>query len=314
MDYIILALLVASSGLFSGLTIGLMGLSRSDVKMAADLGNENARKVLQVIEYPNLLLVTLLLGNTAVNSTLAIFMGSVVGTGFVAGISATSLILIFGEILPASLLSKHALLVGSKTAWLVILLMKLTYIVTKPIAYLLDTFVGTDGDAFFSKKELIYIIDNHGKSVDSDIDDLDNKTISGALKLSSKIAGDHMSKTIYSIELNEKITSKVIAMIKKRGFTRIPVMNKGKVVGILNAKTLIGLTEGSVKELMTPQLLNVNAEDKLDDILSIMMKDHIHIAMVRSYDSVVGLITMEDIIEEIFQREIIDETDLEPVS
>ena len=310
MDISIVIMLVMGSGLFSGLTIGLLGLSKSDVLMAADLGNIDAKKVLEVIKDINLLLVTLLLGNTAINATLSIFMGQVVGEGLIAGLTATGVILIFGEILPASFLSKHALYVGAKTAWLVKLLMVIFYPITKPIALALDKFVGVEGMSFFSKKELIYIINSHEKSNDSDIDDLDNKTIKGALLLDSKTAGDHMSRTIYSLDSKEDISSKLIEGIKKRGFTRIPVMKGQKVLGILNAKSLLGVSDGKVLDFISSNFLTVKAENKLDDILSNMMEKNIHIAMVESYGTVVGIISMEDIIEEIFQREIIDETDV----
>lgn len=309
MDYIILLGLIASSGLFSGLTIGLMGLSSSQVRRAADLGNNDAKKVLLVIKDSNLLLVTLLLGNTAVNATLSIFMSSVVGEGFIAGLSATVLILIFGEILPASLLSKHALKVGAKTSKLVLLLIKIFYPITKPIAYILDTYVGLDGETFFSKKELIYIVNAHEKSSNSDIDELDNKTLKGALLLDSKKVGDHMSKTVYSLDTEEVITEKLLKMVKKRGYTRIPVIKGLKVVGVLNVKNLIGLQKGNVKELMSNKFLTVNSEDKLDDVLSIMMSKNFHIAIVESYNSTVGIITLEDILEELLLTEIEDEFD-----
>ena len=114
MDIIIVLALITSSGMFSGLTIGLMGLSIDDVQRSADLGDKNASKVLPVIKSGNLLLVTLLLGNTAVNATLSIFLGGVVGTGLMAGVISTALILVFGEILPAAALTRHALVVGAK--------------------------------------------------------------------------------------------------------------------------------------------------------------------------------------------------------
>jgi len=308
MDYLKLIFLIAFSGLFSGLTIGLMGLSKSEIKRASSLGNLHATKVMSVIKDQNLLLVTLLLGNTAVNSTLSIFMGSIVGEGLVAGVTATATILIFGEILPASLLSKHALLVGSKTAWLVKAMMFLFYPITKPISATLDKFIGVSEDSFFSKKEFLYIIDDHLKSSKSDIDELDNKTLKGSLLLSSKKAGDHMSSKIFTLSPSDLVLD-VMNDIKDSGFTRIPIFKERTIVGILNVKNLLGVSGGIVGDFMTSNFISVNAEDKLDDILSLLLGNHTHLAIVSSYNSVVGIITQEDIIEEILLQEIKDEFD-----
>jgi len=306
MDYIILISLVLLSGLFSGLTIGLMGLSISEVKRASSLGNDYATKVMGVIKDQNLLLVTLLLGNTAVNSTLSIFMGTIVGEGLVAGVVATATILIFGEILPASILSKHALYVGAKTSTLVKLLMFTFYIFTKPIAYILDKFIGVSEDSFFSKKEFLYIIDDHLKSSKSDIDELDNRTLKGSLLLSSKKVGDHMSSKMFTLSPSDKV-SDVMEEIKESGFTRIPIFKNRTVVGILNVKNLLGISNGTIGDFMTSRVVSVDAEDKLDDVLSLLLNNHTHMAIVSSYNSVVGIITQEDIIEEILLQEIEDE-------
>jgi len=319
MDIITIVALIAMSGLFSGLTIGLMGLSYSEVKRSADLGNQNAKVVLGLIKESNLLLVTLLLGNTAVNSTLSIFLSGIVGTGLIAGIVATSLILVFGEILPASLLSKHALKVGALTAPLVRFLIRVTYVISKPIAMLLDKYVGIVGETFFSRKEFIHIISTHKKSNESDIDDLDLRSVIGIMLLTDKLVKEHMSQDIYFLREGTLITTELIDEIKEKGFTRIPIMNKDMhVVTILHAKDLLNF--GTFKELNLNvedlglhknKIFRVNAEAKLDNVLSYMIKNKLHIAIVKSFDTVVGVITLEDIIEEVLLHEIVDEFDKE---
>ncbi|MDX1295300.1 MAG: CNNM domain-containing protein, partial [Sulfurimonadaceae bacterium] len=68
MEYIIVIVLIAASGMFSGLTIGLMGYSVDEVERLAAVGDANAKKILPLVINGNLLLTTLLLGNTAVNA------------------------------------------------------------------------------------------------------------------------------------------------------------------------------------------------------------------------------------------------------
>lgn len=317
MDYIIVILHIILSGTFSGLTIGLLGLSKTDLLRASELGDVRATKVLNVVQNYNLLLVTLLLGNTAVNSSLAMFMPSVAGEGFVALFASTSLILIFGEIIPASVLSKHALNVGAKVSPVVLLLMKVTWLVAKPIAWVLDKTVGVEGYSYLTRNELHHIIESHAKSDESDIDELDRKTLQGAITLSNKTVGEHMSKETYTVESNTKVTKSLLKDFKEKGYTRIPVVSGFNVEGIINVKDLLGYELEVGEDITTAKdiisnknPLVVNAEDKLDDVLSVMLKNsRQHIALVKSYDTFVGIITLEDITEEVFGTEIIDEFD-----
>ena len=118
MAYFIIVVLVLLSALFSGLTLGFFSLNRDDLQRKVKLKDAQAIKVYQVRKNGNLLLCTLLIGNVAVNSTLSIFLGSI-ASGFMAGLIATSLIVVFGEIIPQAAFSRYALILGSKLAWLV---------------------------------------------------------------------------------------------------------------------------------------------------------------------------------------------------
>lgn len=93
----------------------------------------------------NILLVTLLLGNVIVNSALAIFLGNIAG-GLIGGLVATLSILIFGEILPMAICVKNALYVGQVSVNIVWLLFIGLYLITWPIAQMLDIFVGETED------------------------------------------------------------------------------------------------------------------------------------------------------------------------
>ena len=79
-------ILVALSGLFSGLTLGLLGLNKTELERKIKLGDKRAKKVYKVRKNGNLLLCTLLMGNVAVNSALAIFLGSI-ASGVLATLS-----------------------------------------------------------------------------------------------------------------------------------------------------------------------------------------------------------------------------------
>merc|ERR1719258_488108 len=129
----IIAFLVVLSGLFSGLTLGLMGLDVIGLQTVKNGDNKDlaqcAARIMPVREKGNQLLCTLLLGNVAVNSALSILMADL-ADGLVGFLVSTALIVIFGEILPQAACSRYALQVGSATVPVVKVLMIIFYIVT----------------------------------------------------------------------------------------------------------------------------------------------------------------------------------------
>jgi len=160
MQYLIVVVLILFSALFSGLTLGLMGLGADELKRKVSLGDKDAVKVYKVRKNGNLLLTTLLIGNVAVNTTLSIFLGSI-AAGLTAGLVATGLIVVFGEITPQAIFSKFALKLGAKTAWLVRIFIFVLYPITYPISWILDKSLGDELPTVYSKKELVKIIEEH---------------------------------------------------------------------------------------------------------------------------------------------------------
>lgn len=117
-------LLICMSGLFSGLTLGLMSFDESQLRiiMAGDDARQRlyAERILPIRRRGNLLLCTLLLGNTLVNSLLAILIDGVEWLAGPAGVCAsTGFILVLGEIIPQAFCARHGLAVGYYTAEIV---------------------------------------------------------------------------------------------------------------------------------------------------------------------------------------------------
>jgi len=312
MDIVIVIALILASGMFSGLTIGLMGLSLDEVQRSADLGDRNALRVLPIIKKGNHLLVTLLLGNTAVNATLSIFLGGVVGAGIIAGVISTALILVFGEILPAAFLTRHALSVGARVAGLVKFIMLLFYPIAAPIAFILDRALGKEIPTLLNRRELRHVIEAHHSAENSDIDALDRDLIVGALSLQEKTAESIMTPLdkVHTVGSHDHLTEEKIAELKKSGYTRFPVLWDDRVVGVLNIKYLVGIEVGSgtVEEYSAGnKFIHIRADVKADDLLNRMIRGKVHMAVVTDQLGWVGVITMEDILEEIVGQEISDE-------
>jgi len=257
----------------------------------------------------------LLMGNVAVNSALAIFLGSI-ASGVLAGIIATALIVIFGEIIPQASISRYALEVGSKTVWLVQIFIVILYPICWPIAKILDLVLGNEMPTVWSKNELEEIIRSHEDSPDSTLDADEEKIILGALSFSHKTAKEILTPRInvFALERDTILDVKMIEKIKKKGFTRIPVYTKkiDKISGVLYTKQLIAIKKGmKVGEVCRKgNLIKVSDSKKLDVLLNEFIRKRIHISSVfDKYGEFLGIVTLEDITENIFKKEIWDEYD-----
>lgn len=315
MTYIIIICLLALSAMFSGLTLGLLSLNLTDLERKIKLGDADAKKVYPIRKKGNLLLCTLLMGNVAVNSALSIFLGGL-ASGVLAGIIATGLIVVFGEIVPQAACSRHALRVGAKTVGLVKIFIFIFYPISWPLAKSLDKLLGAELPTVWSKHELKEIIKYHEDSPQSSLDSDEERIILGALSFSEKTAADVMTPRIIVFALDEEtvINEKIISVIKKQGFTRIPVYSGqlDNIIGIMYVDDLIGIkTEVKVKDLYRKNnIVAVLKDEKLDTLFNKLIQARVHIAFV--YDKhgmFCGVATLEDIIEEIMHVEIVDEAD-----
>lgn len=306
-------ILLILSGLFSGLNLGLLGLNIDELKRKSDLGNLDAKKLYPIRQKGNLLLCTLLIGNVAVNSALSIFLGSIVN-GFIAMTISTALIVIFGEIIPQASISRYALSIGAKTLWITKTFIFILYPISAPLAFFLDKLLGDELPQVWSKEELKEIIKFHEDSPHSNIDEDEERIMLGALSFSHKKAVDIMTPRtmIYYLEKKTIIDDKLMEEIRKQRHTRIPIFDKNRdnIVGIVHIKDLIGikLPLKVTNIYHNYEMLKIKESTNLDTILNLFIQKRTHIAFV--YDGFAGLsgiVTMEDVIEEIIQKEVYDE-------
>ena len=154
--------LLVLSGLFSGLTLGLLSLNLEDLDIIISGGAATeaawARKVKMVRKRGNLLLCTLLLGNTLVNALIAIFSADM-SSGLLGGVIATLVILVFGEIIPQAACSRHGLRIGAACVWIVIPLMVAFLPITWPISKCLDWVLGDEFRKPYNKRQLAKLLE-----------------------------------------------------------------------------------------------------------------------------------------------------------
>ena len=312
---IIVAVLVVLSGLFSGLTLGLMSLKPAALARKAKLGNAYAQQILPLRKNGNLLLTTLLLGNVLVNTVLSIYLGSITA-GVLAALIATSLIVVFGEIIPQALINKHALHIGAKTRYLTRFFLLILYPVAKPISLALDKTLGHELPTIMTKKEIGMIVEEQTKIPTNDLGVEEASIVNKGLQLSEKRVRDVMTPTkqAYYLHANDLLTKKLLKQIEEEGYSRIPVYDDEDrgIIGLIYAKDLIATNyhhKEHVSDYLRQPVEVVNEKDKLDKVLRLFKKKRVHLFIVHNEEhNPTGIITLEDVLEEIF-GEIEDEYD-----
>ncbi|MFW9769818.1 MAG: DUF21 domain-containing protein [Candidatus Thorarchaeota archaeon] len=163
---------LSQSAMFSGLNLAVFGVTRLRLEIGAASGNNAAETVLALRRDSHFLLTTILWGNVAVNTLLALLANSVL-VGVAAFVFATFVITFIGEIIPQAYFSRHALRMASRLAPILRIYQILLYPVAKPSAIILDRWLGSEGIQFFREQDFREVIRRHVESTESDVDRLE---------------------------------------------------------------------------------------------------------------------------------------------
>lgn len=139
--WILIALCLAQSAVFSGLNLAVFNLSRLRIEALAERGDPGARRMLGFRRDSNLTLVTILWGNVATNALLALLSNSLLA-GAAAFLFSTVVITLLGEIIPQAWFSRHALVVVRYLAPVLWIWRIVLFPVAKPVALVLDALIG----------------------------------------------------------------------------------------------------------------------------------------------------------------------------
>ncbi len=314
-------LLLGASALFSGLTLGLLSLGVFELKRKSDLGNAEAQLVYPIRARGNELLVSLLVGNVLVNAALTVVLDNVLpgesawSAVIVVAIS-TVLITFFGEILPQAFLKKNGLAFGANLAPYITFYLDLARPFARPIGAILDKTIGSELPAIYSTDELVKILEEHEQSDDSDIEADEIAIVRNAINFGDKLVDDVMTpkSVVSAIDADQIITTGVLKQLHESGHSRFPVYNGDidTIIGTLYLRDLVDVSkhEKTAAEAMDKTVYFVNENQALDHALNgfIRTKHHMFI-VINEFKEVTGIVTIEDIIEEIMGREIVDEFD-----
>ncbi len=166
--WIAMAACLTQSAMFSGLNLGMLGPSRLRLQVAARGGDRGAQRVLALREDFHLLLTTILWGNVAVNTLLALLADSILA-GVTAFAVSTVGITLLGEIVPQAYISRHAYLVGGALAPLIRFYRFVLMPVAWPTARMLDRLIGKEGLGLFREVDLREMLKLHIREESSDV-------------------------------------------------------------------------------------------------------------------------------------------------
>ncbi|XP_078079268.1 metal transporter CNNM2-like isoform X2 [Mustelus asterias] len=331
LQVIFISVLLCLSGMFSGLNLGLMALDPMELRIVQNCGTEKeknyAKRIEPVRRQGNYLLCSLLLGNVLVNTTLTILLDDIAGSGVVAVVVSTVGIVIFGEIVPQAICSRHGLAVGANTIVLTKFFMLLTFPASYPVSRLLDVILGQEIGTVYNREkllEMLRVTDPYNDLVKEELN-----IIQGALELRTKTVEDVMTplRDCFMITCDDILDFNTMSEIMESGYTRIPVYEgeRSNIVDLLFVKDLAFVDPDDCTPLKTitkfynHPLHFVFNDTKLDAMLEEFKKGKSHLAIVQRVNNegegdpfyeVLGIVTLEDVIEEIIKSEILDETDL----
>ncbi|MED6277278.1 hypothetical protein CHARACLAT_011683 [Characodon lateralis] len=324
-------LLLGLSALFSGLNLSLLALDPVELQVLQNSGTDTeqnyARKIESVRRHGNYVLCTLLLGNAIINASLAVWMCQILGMTWLSTVICAFGIFFIGEILPHSVASRHGLAIAAKTIWVTRLLMVLSFPISYPISKLLDLILNQEISNFYTREkllEMLRVTDPYHDLVKEELN-----IIQGALELRTKTVEDVLTPLTdcFMLASDVMLDFNTMSEIMQSGYTRIPVFEneRSNIVDILFVKDLAFVDPDDCTPLNTitqfykHPLHCVFNDTKLDAMLEEFKKGKSHLAIVHRVNNegegdpfyeVMGIVTLEDVIEEIIKSEILDETDL----
>ena len=316
-----IVLLVMMSAYFSATETAFSCLNKIRMKSRAESGDHRAALAMDLVEDYDRLISTILIGNNIVNIT-ASTVGTVLFTKLYAAygptvstVVLTLVVLIFGEISPKSLAKEHA----ESFAMFSAPILRVFLLVLRPLNFLfsqwkrlLNMIFHPSEDQGITEEELITMVseaENEGG-----LDQHESQLIRSAIEFGDLEAGDILTPRVDIVAVEDSASMEEIAAVfAESGYSRLPVYHDtiDNIIGVVHEKDfyLARLKkETSLEELVKPTLYTTGST-QISQLLRTLREQHHHLAVVvDEYGGTEGIITLEDILEELV-GEIWDEHD-----
>ncbi|WKX95048.1 hypothetical protein Q1695_011923 [Nippostrongylus brasiliensis] len=320
---LVCAITLLISAYCSGANFAYMRMSINDVVLIMENGDEphktHARKIFKIRKQSNWLICTMATMNIVVNAiftaTLVILIKGVRYEQVLQYAIPTILIVVLAEILPQSICNRSGLMLAAKTRHITIFLFIICAPIAWPLSKVVDFLLGREAREIYSEEKLKALIKVQSKKME---EAAQGDILARIADFPKKTVQDMMTpmEDTFMVSSSERLDVKLLVSILEKGYTRIPVYeekNRLNLSAVLNVKDLATMSvdhRSTVQQFMNTidaartQMRFVLATQRGEAVMQEMMKgDHHLCAVIRfSYGRyrVVGLITFEDVIEEVF--------------
>jgi putative hemolysin len=324
----IISILIVLSAFFSGSETALVSVNKIRIRHLADTGDKKASKLIKLLENPEQFLTAILIGNNIVNISASVLAADAALTTFgdsgiaIATALMTLFILVFGEVFPKTLASRHSesisLYVAGPIRIVIYILNPLVWVLTEVINFMIVLLGGKERVKHpFVTEEKIKMMLRVGEK-EGTIEKHEREIIHNVFELSDTKASEVMTplENLVCIEESKTIDN-ALSLINESGHTRIPVYKQtfDNIVGMIYAKDFLKfkdheLSMTQIHQVLRPILI-VKAGRKIYPILKELQQKKMNISVVIDDNKkVIGLVSIEDILEELV-GEIFDEYDVE---
>jgi len=324
-EIVTLSVLIGLSGFFSGLEVALVGIRKSKVVQLFREGKKGSKALHKLKTNPSWMMSSVNLGNNLVNvgasalaTSLAIRLFGDDGLGIAVGVM-TFLILVFGEITPKTYCNANSTKIALRYAPVLLAFSYVFYPVVKFFEIITRGVVKLTGSSYtpppITEEDIKGVIDQG--LAEKAIEKEEMELVHGALKFDDTVIRSVMTPRTKMFTLNSKmLLFEALPQINQSGHSRIPIYGNTKddIVGFIHARDILKELEKDNKMTSLEQIARkpvfASQEKMVSSLLKEMQGRRTHMAIVvDEHNGVEGLVTLEDLVEEIV-GEIEDETDL----
>lgn len=312
--FIILALFIIMSALFSSAETAFISSDKFTIRQLIQEGNKRAKKVNKILENKDAMLSAILIGNNVVNLSASSLTTTLVyelyGNAFVSIATGilTLVVLICGEIVPKTLAGKYPEKIAMAYAPILHIFIK----VLTPVIFILNFIISIIMKILRIKADPMdtVVTEDVVKTMldmsleDGQIEKEEHEIINDVLELNDSCAKDIMIPRTHVVSIRETATyDDIVKVYQEEKYSRLVVLNEkqNEVLGVINIKDMLFLNKETFKlqDILRKPYVTYESK-KISDLLKELRKGQNNMAVILDeYGDLVGIITIEDILEEI---------------